>query len=132
MLYSINWPNFIACLTLLLHVSHNMHIVIICCPVCDIINFEINFSFLKVACRVQVWKKKTFCENNEKFGYSFIKMTLYLCIYFVFTKNPIILSPFKINTSNFTMYILTILTCPLKIYVIRLCNLIKKDHSFSL
>ena len=39
-----------------------------------------------------------------------------LCIY----KKPIILSLFKIDTLNFTMYILTILTCPLKTYVIRL------------
>ena len=58
-----------------------------------------------------------------------------LCIY----KKPIILSLFKIYTLNFTMYILTILTCPLKTYVIRLRNLTSiniffttKDHSFSL
>ena len=37
-------------------------------------------------------------------------------IYFAFTKNPIILSLFKIDTLNFTMYISTILTCPLKSY----------------
>ena len=43
-----------------------------------------------------------------------------LCIY----KKPIILSLFKIDTLNFTMYILTILTRPLKTYVIRLLNLI--------
>ena len=56
-----------------------------------------------------------------------------LCIY----KKPIILSLFKIDTLNFTMYILTILTCPLKIYVIGLHNLISmniffiiKGHSF--
>ena len=39
---------------------------------------------LKVACRVQIWKK-TFCQNSDKFGYSFIKndiMFMYiLCIY---------------------------------------------------
>ena len=58
-----------------------------------------------------------------------------LCIY----KKPIILGLFKIDTLNFTMYILTILTCPLKTSVIRLHNLISmnifftiKDHSFSL
>ena len=58
-----------------------------------------------------------------------------LCIY----KKPIILSLFKIDTFNFTMYILTILTCPFKTYVIRLRNLIPmnifftiKDHGFSL
>ena len=39
-----------------------------------------------------------------------------LCIY----KKNIILSLFKIGTLNFTMYILTILTCPLKAYVIGL------------
>ena len=43
-----------------------------------------------------------------------------LCIY----KKPIILSLFEINTLNFTMYILTILTYPLKTYVIRLHNYI--------
>ena len=45
-----------------------------------------------------------------------------LCIY----KKPIILSLFKIDTLNFTMHILTILTCPLKTYVIRFHNLISK------
>ena len=38
-------------------------------------------------------------------------------------KKPIILSLFKIDTLNFTMYILENLTCPLKMYV-RLHNLI--------
>ena len=67
-----------------------------------------------------------------------LKMTLFmylLCIY----KKRIILSLFKIDTLTFTMYILTILTCPLKTYVIRLHNLISmnifytiKHHSFSL
>ena len=40
--------------------------------------------FLKVACRVRVWKKP-FCQNSNKFGRSFIKsdiMVMYLlCIY---------------------------------------------------
>ena len=31
-----------------------------------------------------------------------LKMTLCLCIYFVFTKKPIILSLFKVDTLNFT------------------------------
>ena len=51
-------------------------------------------------------------------------------------KKSIILSLFKIDTLNFTMYILTILTCPLKTYVIGLHDLISmkifftvKDHS---
>ena len=45
-LQSINWPIFIACLPLLLEILGNMNIVIICCPVCDVINFAINPRFL--------------------------------------------------------------------------------------
>ena len=70
-------------------------------------------------------EKKTFCQNSDKFVYSFIKnniMFMYmLCIY---KKSNIILSLSKIDTLKFTMYILTILTCPLKIYVTGLHNLI--------
>ena len=84
-------------------------------------------------------EKNHFCQNSDKFGYSLIKNDIIfmylLCIY----KKPVILRLFKIDTLNFIMYILTILTCPLKIYVIRLHNLISmnifytiKDHSFSL
>ena len=66
----------------------------------------------KVACRVQVWKK-SFCQNSDKIGYSFIKNDMFmylLCIY----KELIILSLLKVDKLNFTMYILTILACPLK------------------
>ena len=52
-------------------------------------------------------------------------------------KKPIILSLFKIDTLNFSMYILKILTCPLKVYVVRLHNVTLmnmfftiEDHSF--
>ena len=90
-----------------------------CHKAADPLRGDITF---KVACRVQIWKK-TFCRNSDKFGYSFIKNYIMfmhmLCIY----KKTIILSLFKIDTFNFTMYILTILTCPLKIYVIGLHNL---------
>ena len=95
---------------------------------------------IKVASRVQICKK-TFCQNSNYFRYRFIKNGItfmhLLCIY----KKPIILSLFKIDTLNFTMYILTILTCPLKTYIVRLHNLtsmnisspsIIKDHRFSL
>ena len=84
-------------------------------------------------------KKSLFCQNSDKFGYSFIKNGIkfmyLLCIY----KTLIILSLFNIETLNFTMHILTNLTCPLKTYVMRLHNLISmnisftiKDHGFSL
>ena len=46
MLYSVNWPNFIVWLLLLLEILDNKCIVIISCPVCDVINLEINLSFL--------------------------------------------------------------------------------------
>ena len=45
-LYSINWSNFIVWLSLLLEVSGNMCIVIVCYAVCDVINFENYISFL--------------------------------------------------------------------------------------
>ena len=45
--------------------------------VCLIFVFYISsfsiLGFLKVASRFQIWKKKTFCQNSDKFGYSFIK-----------------------------------------------------------
>ena len=88
-------------------------------------------KILKVACRVQIWKK-TFCQNNDYFRYRFIKNDIMfmhlLCIY----KKPIILSLFKIDTLNFTMYILTILTCPLKTYVVRLHNLTSMNIFFTI
>ena len=50
-----------------------------------------------------------------------------LCIY----KKLIILSLLEIDTLNFTMYTLKILTCPLKIYVNRLHNLISINVFFT-
>ena len=46
MIYFIIWPNFIAWLPLLFEILGHICILIICCPVCDVINFEINQSFL--------------------------------------------------------------------------------------
>ena len=44
--YFIIWPNFIVGLPLLFEILGNMCIVMFCCPVCDIINFEINHNFV--------------------------------------------------------------------------------------
>ena len=44
--FFIDWPNFIAWLSLLFQILGNMRIVIICCPVPDVIIFEINHSFM--------------------------------------------------------------------------------------
>ena len=94
-------------------------------------------SFIKVACRVRIWKK-TFCQNSDKFGCSFIKNgIMFMYVLYIYTK-PTILSLFKVDTLNFTTYIFANLICPLKTYV-RLHNLISmniffaiKDRSFSL
>ena len=45
-LYSINWPNFIVWLPVILELLDNIFIEIICFPGCDVINFEINLTFL--------------------------------------------------------------------------------------
>ena len=46
MLYSVNWPNFIAWLASLLKILGNMCIAIVCFPGSDVINFEINLIIL--------------------------------------------------------------------------------------
>ena len=52
-----------------------------------------------------------------KFGYSFIKNDIYMYLSFIY-KISIILSLLNIVTLHFTMYILTVLTCFLKMYTI--------------
>ena len=66
MLYSINWPNFIACLFLLLEILGNTCIVIICNPVCDVINFEISLSFLIKPFSYLTKKSGQKCKYLEK------------------------------------------------------------------
>ena len=45
-LYSINRPNFIVWLPLILEILVNMRIAIVCFPGCDVINIKINLIFL--------------------------------------------------------------------------------------
>ena len=45
-LYFINWPNFIAWLSLPLKKLGDTCVAVICFSVCDVIDFEINLSFL--------------------------------------------------------------------------------------
>ena len=89
------------------------------------------FTSYKVACRVQIWKK-IFWQNSDKFGPRFTKNDImymyFLCIY----KKTIILSLFKITTLNYTMYILTILTCTLNIYVTGLHKFNFNKHFFTI
>ena len=46
MLYSINWPNFIAWLPFFLEILGNVCIAIVCYTGCDVMDFEINIIFL--------------------------------------------------------------------------------------
>ena len=61
----------------------------------------------KVACGVQIWKKKTFFQNIEKCRYNFIKNEIiYMDLTFIY-KTPIILSLSKTVALIFTNQILT-------------------------
>ena len=44
-LYSIDWPNLITRLLLIIEILGNMCIVIVCFPGCDVKNFRINISY---------------------------------------------------------------------------------------
>ena len=86
------------------------------------------------AWRVQICnkkKKKTFLQNSEKCGNSFIKGGI-MSMYLPFICNPpsidLILS--KSVMLNITMYILTILACSLKINVIGV-QIFKTQTSFN-
>ena len=46
MLYSTNWPNFIARLPLLLEILCNMCIAVVCYPGRDVMDFQITIIFL--------------------------------------------------------------------------------------
>ena len=70
MLYSINWPNLIVWLPLLLVILGNVFIVIICYPVFDVINFEINLSFfIKQFFYIikNLGQKLTYLKNEKSF-----------------------------------------------------------------
>ena len=66
MLYSINWPNFIVWLPLLLEILGNMCIAIVYFPGCDDINFEINLIFLIKLFFSMTKKSRQKLKKNEK------------------------------------------------------------------
>ena len=68
MLHSINWPNFIVWLPLLLDILGNMCNVMVCFPVCDVINFKINLIFLikSFFCMTEKSRRKLKYFENEK------------------------------------------------------------------
>ena len=86
-LYSLNWPNFIAWLPLLLEILVNMCIAIVCQPGCDVTNFEIKLILLikpffymtknskrnfKKNQKIS-WERKEFLRWNKKHFSSFLK-----------------------------------------------------------
>ena len=76
MLDCINWPKFIAWLRLLLEILGNMCIAIACYPGCDVMDFEINLTFLiqpfflydqKVLTKTLIsWERKELLRWNKK------------------------------------------------------------------
>ena len=65
---SLNWSHIIAWLPLFLEILGNMSIVIIYCPVCDVINFEINLNFLikSFSYMTKKWEQKMQIPREEK------------------------------------------------------------------
>ena len=83
LLYSINWPNFIAWLSLLCEILGNMFIAIVYKPGCDVMNFEVNLTFLikpsflhnqKVVTKTKIsWERKELLRWHKKHFPSFLK-----------------------------------------------------------
>ena len=68
MLYSLNWPNFIAWLSLFLNIFGTICVTVVCLPGCDVINFQIILIFLiKPFCyKTKKSKEKLKYLENEK------------------------------------------------------------------
>ena len=61
--FYVNWRNFIVWLPLLLEILGNMCIIIVCFPVCDVINSELTLAF--ISSRFPTWPEKS-GQNFEK------------------------------------------------------------------
>ena len=66
MLYSINWPNFIAWLPLHIETLNTMCIAIIRCPACDVINFDIDNSLFIKSFFYIITKSGQICKIYQK------------------------------------------------------------------
>ena len=64
MFYSFSWPNFIFWFTLLLDILGNMCIVIISCPVSEVINFKIKLFFYRTK---KSGQKCKYFKNEKSF-----------------------------------------------------------------
>ena len=75
MLYPVIWTNFTIWFFLIIEKLDNVTIVIICIPVCDVIDFEISISFLikpfftwpKKSGQLLTWNKKHFSSFFKGF-----------------------------------------------------------------
>ena len=70
MIYYINWPSFIVWLPLLLEILGNMCSGIAFFSVCDVINFEINLSFIAKSFSYMTRKLEQrfkYLENTKSF-----------------------------------------------------------------
>ena len=83
MLYPVIWTNFTIWLVLTIEKLGKVTIVIICIPICDVIDFEINISFLvkpfftwpKKSGQLLIWNKKHFPSFLKGFLLKQIKAT---------------------------------------------------------
>ena len=83
MLYPVIWTNFTIWFFLIIEKLDNVTIVIICIPVCDVIDFEISISFLikpfftwpKKSGQLLTWNKKHFSSFFKGFLLKQIKAT---------------------------------------------------------
>ena len=77
--YSINWQYSITWLRLLLEILGNKCIVMIWCPVCEVINFEINLSSLIKPFSYMTKKSEQKCkypQNKKKFFIIFKRLSV--------------------------------------------------------
>ena len=82
---------------------------------------------LKVACRVQIWKKGILSKLWQVWLQFYLKW-YYIYVHTLYLPKNHYFNPFlKIDTLKFTIYVLTILTSPLKTYVFRLHDLISMN-----
>ena len=71
MLCSINWPNFSACLLLLLEILANNCIAFVCYTGCNVLNFEINIFLIKAFFNMtKKWRQKFKYWEREVSFYS--------------------------------------------------------------
>ena len=65
MLDSINWPNSIVLLSLILEILINMCMTMVCEPSCDVMNFETNQAAFRHKQKAR--QKLKYLENQKSF-----------------------------------------------------------------